>query len=60
MCSAGISKVYQTWAYSILGLERSLITLQMHFPASPGRNNLNSVIEKGRFSTKAALKIGRN
>lgn len=28
--------------------------------ASPGRCNLNSVIEKGRFCTKAVLKIGRN
>jgi len=29
MCSAGISKVYQTWVCSILRLARSLITLQL-------------------------------
>lgn len=63
MCSAGISKVYQTWVYSILRLARSLFTLQLlwlHLPASPWKNKLNSVIEKGIFYIKAALKIGGN
>lgn len=60
MCSAGISKVYQTWVYSVLRLAEKSYHTPAALVASPGRNNLNSVIEKGRFCIKAALKIGRN
>lgn len=58
----------QCWPFkgiSDVGLQHSKAGKKSyHTPAalvaSPGRCNLNSVIENGRFCTKPVLKIGRN
>lgn len=60
MYNAGISKIYQTWVYSILRLAKKSYHIPAGLITSPGKNNLNTVIEKDEFCTKAALKIGRN
>lgn len=60
MCGAGISKANQTWVLQNFKAGKKPYHTPAALVASPEKCNLNSVIEKGRCCTKAALKIGRN
>lgn len=60
MCSADISNTNQMWVLQHFKAGKKPYHTPAALVSSPGRCNLNSVIEKGRCCTKASLKIGRN